>query len=53
MKTLHRLTSVIESTATIGPASLAGFLVMTSLSLFALAARLLSQGYHRFLFSSK
>jgi hypothetical protein len=53
MRTLHRLSSVIETTATIGPASLAGFLVMTSLSLFALVARLVSQGYYRFFFSSK
>jgi hypothetical protein len=53
MKIMQRFASIIETTATIGPANLAGLLVMTSLSLFVLGARLISQGYYRFLFSSK
>ena len=53
MKTWHRLTSVLETTATIGPANLAGFLVTIGLSLFVLTVRLVSQGYYRFLFSSR
>jgi IS4 transposase len=49
----QRLVFAAETTAILGPANLIGLLVTTCLTTLWLAFRLLSQGYHRFLFSSK
>ncbi len=53
MNFFQRLAAAAETTATIGPANLVGLLVTTCLTGLWLVLRLLSQGYYRFLFSSK
>jgi hypothetical protein len=53
MKLLVRLASVVETTATLGPVTAAGVLLTTMLSAVLLGFRLVTQGYYRFLFSSK
>ncbi len=53
MKMLERFAAVIETTAFLGPANLLSLLIAAGLSWLYVGYRLLSQGYCRFLFSSR
>ncbi len=53
MKILERCAAIIETTALMGPANLAGMLVTTAVSGLLFGYRLLSLGYYRCFFSSR
>jgi hypothetical protein len=53
MKSLERLTALVESTALLGPANLIAFALAATVSAVMFGYRLLTQGYCRCFFSSK
>ncbi len=53
MKLLERCAALAETAALVGPVQLAGLAVSAAFSALLFTARMVGQGYHRCLFSSR